>query len=241
MTTRHTSAPASRMRRLVRAIASGVAVAAVVTSLAFLIRAKFDPLLHADEAAIRAATDITRAHPGFRSALIGWQELTQPLHGYVVATAVCLWAWLRRDLRTRSWWAFATMMVGWNLALVLKYLVARARPVVADPVSHAPGYSFPSGHAANAAILAMALVILVWPLLEHRGRTVAVAVGAAYTVITALDRVYLGVHFPSDVIGGLLLGAGLVGASYLGYRGWNPQQDPTPQRTTPLPDRTPAR
>jgi undecaprenyl-diphosphatase len=202
----------------------GVGVAVVVTLLAFLVRSRFDPVLSLDQRAIRGATDVTRAHPALRQALIVWQEALQPRWVYIVATAVCLWVWLRHGLRSRAWWAFATMMVGWNLALVLKYVVRRARPVVEDAVAHAPGYSFPSGHAANAAIAATALVVLLWPVVESRtGRSVLVAAAALIAVITCLDRVYLGVHFPSDVTAGLILGVGLVLSSYVGYLDWNPR------------------
>lgn len=211
-----------RLRRISRAIITGVAVAAATAVIAFLVREKFDPLIHADDRAIVAATDVTRAHPRLLDALLTWQEVTQPRYVYIVATLVCLWVWRGRGLTTRAWWAFVTMMVGWNLALDVKYLVQRARPVVSDPVSHAPGYSFPSGHAANAAIGAATVVLLLWPLLRPRGRTVAVLVGAVVVVLTSLDRVFLGVHYPSDVTGGVLFGAGLVVASYLGYLGWNP-------------------
>jgi undecaprenyl-diphosphatase len=220
----HTSAGRRGIRvRLARAVGLGVGVAVVVTLIAFLVRSRFDPVLSLDERAIRAATDVTRAHSGLRRALIAWQEAFQPLWVYLVATAVCLWVWLRKGLRSRAWWAFATMMVGWNLALDIKYLVRRARPVVEDAVSHSPGYSFPSGHAANAAIAATALVVLLWPVVESRaGRTVLVAVAALAAVLTCLDRVYLGVHFPSDVTAGLFLGVGLVLSSYVGYLDWNP-------------------
>lgn len=218
------SAPPTRLRRLTRAIVAGALVGVVVTMLAFLVRQQFDPLIRADEAAIRAATSTVRGRSAVISALITWQEITQPLNGYLVASAVCLWAWLAKGLRTRAWWAFLTMMVGWSLALGLKYLVQRARPIVDEPISHSPGWSFPSGHAANAAITSIALVVLLWPLLGATARRVAVILAALYITTVALDRVFLGVHFPSDVTGGVLLGAGLVGASYLGYRGWSPQE-----------------
>ena len=92
------------------------------------------------------------------------------------------------------------MMVAWNIALDLKYVVQRARPVVTDPVSSVPGYSFPSGHAANSAAAATAIVIMNWPLLKTTAaKVVACTVASAIAVLTALDRVFLGVHFPSDV------------------------------------------
>jgi undecaprenyl-diphosphatase len=211
-----------RTWRLLRAVGFGLLFTIPVTALAFLVREKFLPVIELDDAAIRAATDVTRAHDGLRTALLGWQELTQPRWVYIVATVACVIVWRRFGLTTRAVWAFVTMMVAWNLQLVLKLVVQRARPVVSDPVSHAPGYSFPSGHAANAAAAATVLLLLLWPVLRPVGRRVALVVGSLVVIITALDRVYLGVHFPSDVVAGILFGVGLAVASYVGYLGWNP-------------------
>jgi undecaprenyl-diphosphatase len=54
-----------------------------------------------------------------------------------------------------------------------------------------------------------------------------VAAAALVAVLTCLDRVFLGVHYPSDVTAGLILGVGLVLASYAGYLDWNPPTDET--------------
>lgn len=201
--------------------AAGMAVP--VTALALLVRERVDAVLTFDTAAIVAATDLTRAHPALFSALVAWQEAFQPVWVYTSGTAVCGWLWWRYGLKARALWGFATMMVAWNIALDVKYLVRRARPVVEDAVSHAPGYSFPSGHAANTAAAATAVTIAIWPALPSRAAKAAVVAPAtAAVVVTALDRVMLGVHFPSDVAAGVLLGSGLVLASYAGYRGWHP-------------------
>jgi undecaprenyl-diphosphatase len=73
-----------------------------------------------------------------------------------------------------------------------------------------------------------ALVVLVWPSLRSSGLRVSAVTGAAVlTVLTAADRVLLGVHFPSDVAAGILFGAGCVIASYLAFRHWSPPRDPT--------------
>jgi membrane-associated phospholipid phosphatase len=212
----------SRPRRLLKAAVYGLVFAAPVTALAFVVREKFLPVIELDVAAIRAATDFTRAHQGFYTALVAWQEMTQPKWPYIVASLVCFWIWRQGRYRTRAIWAFVTMMVAWNLQLVLKAIVHRARPVVSDPVSHAPGFSFPSGHAANAAALSAVMVLLLWPMLSRAGRAVSVVLATVYSLVTALDRVYLGVHFPSDVTAGLIFGVGLAIASYTGYLGWNP-------------------
>ena len=124
------------------------------------------PSSSSTSALIVAATDITRDNPWLRTALIWWQEATQPRVLYVLATIVCIVVWRKYGLRSRALWAFVTMMVAWALQLALKEVVHRARPVVSDPVSHAPGYSFPSGHVANSAAIATVLVLLLWPVLS---------------------------------------------------------------------------
>ncbi len=219
----------SRGRRLLRAAVFAVVVAVVLFGVGYLVRSKWGPLQSLDDAIIDRATAFTRERPAFRQGLVVWQELTQPINLYAVGTLLCLWAWLRAGLRTRAWWCFATMMAAWNLGLVAKLVVQRSRPVVEDPVSEAPGFSFPSGHALNAAAWATLVVILVWPLLRPGLGRVLVTLAGLFVLATALDRVFLGVHFPSDVTVGVLTGVGLAVASYAGYSGWNPP-DPTEMR-----------
>ncbi len=199
-------------------------MAVPLTALAFVVRERVQPVITFDEQVISRATDVTRDHDWLRPVLIAWQEATQPRWLYAVATVVCVVVWRRHGLATRALWAFATMMVAWNLQLVLKEVVQRARPVVSDPISHAPGYSFPSGHAANAAAAVTILVLLLWPLVGPRHRAPLVVAIVTFVLLTALNRVFLGVHYPSDVLAGVVFGVGLGWASYLGYVGWNPPQ-----------------
>ncbi len=214
-------------RRLGRAFAYGVLVAVVLFGVGFLVRSKWGPLQTLDDHVISATTSFSRPRDELRSFLITWQWLTQPIRLYLVGTLLCLWVWLAKGLRTRAWWAFGTMMVAWFIGFAAKDVFQRARPVVEDPVSKAPGYSFPSGHALNSAAWATIVVILLWPLLKPLwARVTAVVLAALIVLVTALDRVLLGVHYPSDVTVGVLTGVGLALASYAGYVGWNPP-DPT--------------
>ncbi|GGL36238.1 phosphatase PAP2 family protein [Phycicoccus endophyticus] len=225
--------PRSRARRLLRAGLYAVLTAAVLVGVGLLVRGTWSPLVDLDESIVRRLTEVTREHPGLRRPLLAWQSLTQPLGLHLVGTAVCLWVWLARGLRTRAWWAFATLMLAWILGLTAKGLFQRARPVLPDPLEQAPGYSFPSGHAVNSAAWVCVLVLLLWPLVRRPlARSALVVAGAAVVGLTALDRVLLGVHYPTDVTVGVATGAGLALASYAGYRGWSPRDasaSPAPQ------------
>ena len=134
-----------------------------------------------------------------------------------------------RHLRTRAWWALATMAAGWGLAALLKLLVGRARPEIDDPIAQHAGYSFPSGHATNNAIVVTVAILLVWNLVGGVHRRLLVVLGSVWVVVTCADRLFAGAHFLSDVAAGVLLGCGLAAASYAGYVGWRP---PTPTAGT---------
>jgi undecaprenyl-diphosphatase len=208
----------SRALRTARAVALALAAALPVTLLALLVRERFNPLISFDEGVIKGATDFTRSH-GLVGFFVFVQEVSQPKWMMVVGTLVCLWAWRAKDLRNRALWAFATLMAGWFVGYASKLLVQRARPVVADPVSHAPGYSFPSGHALDDTVFAAVMVFLLWPLLSRTARRVAVVAATALVLLVGADRIFLGAHFPSDVLAGVVLGLGITFSSWIGFIG----------------------
>ena len=88
-------------------------------------------------------------------------------------------------------------IVSAGLVQLLKSLFGRARPE--EILVHADFGSFPSGHVANAATIAVTLALILQRL------WVWIA-GAAWVVLMLLSRTYLGAHWLSDTIGGLLLG-----------------------------------
>ena len=89
----------------------------------------------------------------------------------------------------------------------LKRFFARARPGVAEMLRHASGYSFPSGHAMGSTVLFASLSYLaIRTLPRWRWKSAAMALGATFIVFVSLSRVYLGVHWISDVGAGITAG-----------------------------------
>jgi undecaprenyl-diphosphatase len=211
-----------RRHRLLRATGFAAALGLPFAVLALVVRARVPAVLSFDEAAIRAATDLTRSEPVLHRALIAWQEVFRAGWVNLAVVLVCVWVWRRHGLRTRAMWAFVTLMVAWGLQLLAKQVVQRARPVVDEAVAIAPGYSFPSGHAANTAAAAVVLTVLVWPVLGTRGRAVVATLATVLVLVSAVDRVLLGVHYPSDVVAGIVFGVAVTGASFVGYVGTTP-------------------
>jgi membrane-associated phospholipid phosphatase len=220
----------TRSRGLVLAVMSMTLFGLPVLLIAFAIRENFDPLIALDMKAITAATDFTRKS-GLASVLIILEAISRPVVVYIIATLVVLWAWLARHLAGRALWAFVTMMVSWAVGAVSKVVVQRARPALDPFLAHPQGYSFPSSHAFNITVAAGVMVVLLWPLLSAVGRRLVVGIALVVVLLVGLDRVFLGVHFPSDVFAGVLLGLALVVSSWIAFLGWTaPSSSPAPSR-----------
>jgi undecaprenyl-diphosphatase len=118
------------------------------------------------------------------------------------------------------------------LNVLLKFLFHRARPH-ADPAYLLPrpsSFSFPSGHTMGSAGVLGSLAVVVRVLRPPRVVWVSVAVLSALAILgVALSRVYLGAHYPSDVLGGLFAAASWISA----VTGWVYPRLLPHERTTP--------
>lgn len=82
---------------------------------------------------------------------------------------------------------------------VLKFIFRRDRPTLWEHLVSETNFSFPSGHAMISIGFAMILVAILW---HTRYRLTAIVLGAVGTVLVGLSRIYLGVHYPSDILAG---------------------------------------
>lgn len=146
---------------------------------------------------LHAVTPITKA-------MIVISFLGAPSTLTAVAGAVCVVL-----IRKRSYdrlIALVTLVLGGNLINYgLKLLIRRGRPTFEDPLLTLPTYSFPSGHAMASTVFYGFVIACVLTATEERlRRKAAIAAGILMIGLVGLSRMYLGVHYASDVLGGIL-------------------------------------
>jgi membrane-associated phospholipid phosphatase len=178
------------------------------------------------------------ATPGRDDAMMFISDIGY-LYGVVPAAVVIgivLIALRRRG--NALFWAVAMVGAG-SLNTGAKLLFRRTRPDLWLSAAPEHTYSFPSGHAMGSMAFAAALAVLAWPT---RWRWWAIILGGAFTLIVGFSRIYLGVHFPSDVVAGW--SASLVwvlGLSQVAYgRLVKPRPRATPAAAGPDPPPKPA-
>jgi undecaprenyl-diphosphatase len=123
-----------------------------------------------------------------------------------VLTAVLLL--MHRD-RLAAWQLTIAAIGGGLISTMLKRVLERARPAEVEKLVEVSSFSYPSGHSLAAASVYLTLAIVCARRLQHRAARVFVF-GSALLLMLCIgfSRAYLGVHFPSDIAAGLMLGSG---------------------------------
>jgi len=207
---------AAATRRTLAPLAIVTAAAFLFAILLILVRLQWAPLESADH---HAATGLNRLVAGHAAAVsviktVTWLGSSGVLWTVTGVAAVVL------AIRRRWRLAIYLLVAGagaLTLDPVLKALVGRLRPVVADPIAYGTGNSFPSGHALGSIVCYGALYLVFLPATRGNWRRAFTAVMAALIVAIGASRLLLGVHFISDVLGGWALGVTWLGVTAFAF------------------------
>ncbi|MER0444258.1 phosphatase PAP2 family protein [Streptomyces sp. Edi4] len=212
-------APAPAPARPDVPLRAGLLCAALAALLLVLVAAQWGPLMSLDRAIAEALHRRAVADPGLthvNRVLSDWVWDPWTMRALLaVAAAVLLW----RGERLLAVWVAVTSAAGTAVQQGLKAAVGRERPHWPDPVASASYAAFPSGHALSVTVV---FGLLVW-LLTLGGarppvRRAVLAVGALSALGVGFTRLYLGVHWFSDVVAGWLTGAAVVLLSTTAHR-----------------------
>lgn len=217
---------AAERRFGVRALLAAVALLVVTVPFAlllFLVEDAWPPLERLDAGARDRLHGYAVDHSGFVTAMKTLSRLGSGV-AYLLVFAAVTWWLLRRRRPRMAVFVVVTVLGSSLLNLAVKITVNRARPVLPDPVAHAHGLSFPSGHAQAAVVGYGVLLIVFLPLLTGAWRVVAVAGSAVLVLSIGFARVALGVHYVSDVLAGYLLGAAWLLAMTAAFRAWQREE-----------------
>jgi undecaprenyl-diphosphatase len=202
--------------RLGLLVAAGTVVALTVVPLAVLVRDRWDPLRTADADTVRAL----RLPPGSaRDVVLVLTQFGAPLLLELV-TIVLAGILLIRHRRRLALYLITAVFGAELLSTTSKHIVARVRPCAGELPGCPHSTSFPSGHAVGAAAFWTAAAVLLLPI---AGRAVW-ALAACVPLLVATTRVLLGVHYPSDVVAGLLLGWCWTAASTAVFATWRDER-----------------
>lgn len=178
-------------------------------ALAVAVWWEWAPLTELDQQVAEAAHGAVVGNQVLSDVFLWIGDWLGPWMLRLVLGAVAVYALLRRSYRVAFWIAL-TMVVQFAAVYGLKRFVERLRPLFDDPIQVLDTFSFPSGHATAGGTFATVMVIVTL-LLVRRGlpRSLLIVLWLAVGVLAGLDRLFLGVHFLSDVVGGWMLGTAI--------------------------------
>lgn len=206
----------------IRVVLLGVAlflVAVPFSVLILLVRTNWGPLHRLD---ITAADDLhtwALRSPSFVHVMQVWTDTGGPGPMRTAGALLVVALLLRRSWRLAAY-VTVTLVLAAMLSGLLKQWVGRDRPRFEVAVSHAPGGSFPSGHALTSIVVVGLVLLVGLPLVARPWWPALIAVGAVVVATIGFTRIALGVHYVSDVIGGWTIGIACLCATTAAFHAW---------------------
>src|ERR1035438_10030427 len=193
-----------------------IVAATAFTILLILVRLQWAPLESVDHGGAARLNRLVAGHSTLVTAVkaVTWLGSDGVLWTVVGAAAIVL------ALRKRWRLALYLLITGAGAIVldpVLKSLVGRLRPVVAHPIAHGTGDSFPSGHSLGSIVCYGAILLVFLPAARGRWRTAFITVIAALVALIGISRILLGVHYLSDVIGAWAIGITWLGITAFAF------------------------
>jgi membrane-associated phospholipid phosphatase len=213
-------APAPKVDPPKRSQAELIAVSVgtlVFTVLLIAVRLRWGPLEAADHDAAARLNGLVAGHPALVAVIkaVTWLGSDGVLWT-VLGVAAAVMA-IRRRWRLASY-LLVTGAGALVLDPVLKSLVGRLRPVVAHPIAHGTGNSFPSGHALGSIVCYGAVLLVLVPATRPGWPRTALRYGIGLLIAAiGISRILLGVHYLSDVVGAWALGLSWLGVTALAF------------------------
>jgi membrane-associated phospholipid phosphatase len=186
-------------------------VALLVLTLLVGFTVKFGPGLATSEFRIDSAFN-QFGNPVLDVAALTINGVFSPLGNIIILAGLLLFMTLVRHAPVNAFAVCSVTAVGWLSSQVFKWVIAEPRPpagLLSHPLISGDGASFPSGHTAFAVSLAVAVYFLA------RGTgwaKPAFVIGLIFALLVGGSRIYLGVHYPSDVLGSVLAPATAISA-----------------------------
>ena len=141
------------------------------------------------------------ANPTLNGLFLGVTNLAGAVFIGIITIALAVGFYMRHEIYN-SLYILLTLCGTIFLNTTLKIFFKRTRPDLWSLLVVEKSYSFPSGHAMISMALALTLIVLTY---YSRARWFSIILGAFYVVLIGFSRLYLGVHFPTDILGGWLI------------------------------------
>jgi undecaprenyl-diphosphatase len=201
-----------RQQRTLAPLITVTVAAMVFAILLVLVRLQWAPLESADHGAAARINSLITGDAALIAVVKGvtWLGSDGVLWTVVGATSIAL------ALRRRWRLAIYLLITGAGAIVldpILKSLVGRLRPVVAHPIAHGTGDSFPSGHSLGSIVCYGAVLLVFLPATRGRWRTAFSTAIVALIALIGISRILLGVHYVSDVVGAWAIGITWLGVT----------------------------